>query len=97
MLRLRRDLHSRQPSSNKSALRPEESCFDTFALTEYRKQEIRRARGRLHSQWPYWFVDSWQEDELAEKKSSLLPEDSLEMRDTWEAALSERLRLRKLM
>lgn len=97
VLRIRRDLHSRQPSSSKSALRPEESSFDGFALAEYRKQEIRRARGPLHSQWPCWFIDSWQEEELAEKKSSLMTEDSLKTREAWETALCERLRLRKLM
>jgi len=97
VLRLRKDLHSRQPSSSKSALRPEDSCFDTFALAEYRKQEIRRARGPLHARWPCWFIDSWQEDELVEKKSPLLPEGFVEERDTWETGLAERLRLRKLM
>lgn len=43
---------------------------DDFALGEYRKQEIRRARGMVNRKFPYWFIDSWMEDEPADKKMS---------------------------
>ena len=97
VLRLRKNTHSRQPSSSlKSVLRPEESHYDDFALGEYRKQEIVRARGPFNCRWSYWYIDSWQEDAfIGDKKSSFLPEHSQEAEDHWEAMLSDQLRLRK--
>ena len=73
--------------------------YDSFALEEYRKQEIRRARGPVISRFPCWFIDSWQEDELADKKSTRLPSfaDTRELRrDQWEKKLREKLGLSKI-
>jgi hypothetical protein len=75
---------------------------DDFALGEYRKQEIRRARGMINSQFPYWFIDSWLEDEAADKKLSRLctPRGDLTLSGRhrllkWSQELSEKLEISK--
>lgn len=99
--------HSRQlsKSSTKSMLSKSKfdsetlPYYDSFALEEYRKQEIRRARGPVISRFPCWYIDSWQEDELADKKSSRLPSfaDTREMdRNKWERSLQEKVNQCKL-
>lgn len=75
---------------------------DDFALGEYRKQEIRRARGMVNSQFPYWFIDSWLEDEAADKKLSrpCTPRGDLTLSGRhrllkWSQELSEKLEISK--
>lgn len=94
-------LHSRMQSkgslrSLQSKSRGDYESRDGFALAEYRKQEIRRARGKVLSQHPYWFIDSWLEDEVGEKKLSHIssprtPSASARRQQTWEQGLKDKL------
>ena len=83
--------------SMQSKSRGDYETRDEFALAEYRKQEIKRARTMVNSQYPYWCIDSWFEDEAADKKLSRLctprdPSASSRARQLqWEREMTERL------